>query len=269
MNPLVSRSLVEHKEEVMPMFKPWQFVMIGLQGSQNYGLEVEGSDVDTKFVLAPTFEEIAMNRKPVSTTHVRANDEHTDLKDIRLMLQTFKKQNMNFVELLFTQYSIVNPLYQEQWNRLVREREVIARYSPYQAVKTMKGIAMEKYHAMEHEYPSKLEVLAKYGYDPKQLHHLLRVLDFLDRYIKGESYEDCLRPRPADLKYLKKVKMGCHNLENARAIAAAAIKTVTDIADGYTSTHECTCDPCAGDLIDDVQYQIMKIAVEEELGHGR
>ena len=267
MNPLVSRSLVEHKEEVMPMFKPWQFVMIGLQGSQNYGLEVEGSDVDTKFVLAPTFEEIAMNRKPVSTTHVRANDEHTDLKDIRLMLQTFKKQNMNFVELLFTQYSIVNPLYQEQWDRLVREREVVARYSPYQAVKTMKGIAMEKYHAMEHEYPSKLEVLAKYGYDGKQLHHLVRIEDFLSRYIAGESYEECLRPR--DAEYLVSVKLGRYTLDEARSIAAAAINDIVDTADAFTNTHEPTCNPVAGDLIDDVQYQIMKIAVEEELGHGR
>lgn len=263
MNPSVSRSLVEHKEEVMPMFKPWQFVMIGLQGSQNYGLEVEGSDVDTKFVLTPTFEEIAMNRKPVSTTHVRANEEHTDLKDIRLMLQTFKKQNTNFVELLFTKYSIVNPLYQEQWDRLVREREVVARYSPYAAVKTMKGIALEKYHAMEHEYPSKIEIIRKYGYDPKQLHHLLRVEEFLHRYLDGESYEDCLRPR--DIEYLRDVKLGRYKLEEARALAAAAINDVVATADEYSSTHDATCNPVAGDLIDDVQYQIMKIAVEEEL----
>lgn len=257
-------NLQAHKDEVMPMFKDYQFVMIGLQGSQNYGLDINGvSDIDTKFVLAPTFKEIAMNRKPVSTTHVRSNEEHTDLKDIRLLLQTLKKQNMNFVELLFTEYSLVNPLYQEQWSRLVREREVIARYSPYAAVKTMKGIAMEKYHAMEHPYPSKLEILAKYGYDGKQLHHLLRVEDFLRRYIAGEDYESCLRP--VDPEYLINVKRGVYELDKAREVAAAAIKRVTDIADTYTSTHEPTYNPIAEELIDDVQYQIMKIAVEQEL----
>ena len=259
----VMTRLMEHAAEAKPMFEPQQFVMIGLQGSQNYGLDIEGSDVDTKFVVAPTFKEIAMNRKPVSTTHIRANEEHIDLKDVRLMLQTFKKQNMNFVELLFTPYKEVNPLYQEQWDRLVREREVIAHYSPYQAVKTMKGVAMEKYHAMEHEYPSKLEVLAKYGYDPKQLHHLLRVKDFLERYIAGESYESCLQPR--DPEYLKSVKKGLYNLDLARDVADATIKSVTEVADTFTSTHECTCDPYAEELIDDVQYEIMKTAVEQEL----
>ena len=264
----VSKGLKDHYEEAMSLgFKPYQFVMIGLQGSQNYNLDIPGSDIDTKFVLAPTFKEIAMNKKPVSTTHVRANDEHTDLKDIRLMLQTFKKQNMNFVELLFTQYSIISPLYQEQWNRLMREREVIARYSPYQAVKTMKGIAMEKYHAMEHEYPSKLEVLAKYGYDPKQLHHLLRVKDFLARYIGGEeSYQDCLRPRDREL--LLDVKRGRITHDSARIMADAAIANVTEMADAFTSTHECTCDPYAEELIDDVQYEIMKIAVGQEFNNA-
>lgn len=255
--------VMDHLTEVKQMFQPQQFVMIGLQGSQNYGLDIEGSDVDTKFVLAPTFKEIAMNKKPVSTTHIRANEEHTDLKDVRLMLQTFKKQNMNFVELLFTPYTIINTLYSEQWNRLVQNRELIAHYCPYQAVKTMKGIAMEKYHAMEHEYPSKLEILAKYGYDGKQLHHLLRVLEFLERYIAEEPYKDCLRPR--DPEYLKSVKQFYYPLEEARVIAAAAIKQVTEIADSFASTHEATVDAYANDLIDDVQYEIMKIAVQQEL----
>ena len=257
-------NLEAHKNEVMPMFQPNQFVMIGLQGSQNYGLDIDGiSDIDTKFVLAPTFKEIAMNKKPVSTTHIRANEEHTDLKDIRLMLQTFKKQNMNFVELLFTEYKLVNPLYAEQWERLVRERETIAHYSPYTAVKTMKGIAMEKYHAMEHPYPSKLEILYKYGYDGKQLHHLLRVLDFLERYISGEPYENCLRP--LDPEYLKSVKQFYYKLDEARSVARNAITKVNKIVDDFTSTHECTYDSNAANLIDDVQYQIMKIAVEQEL----
>ena len=257
-------NLEAHKNEVMPMFQPNQFVMIGLQGSQNYGLDIDGiSDIDTKFVLAPTFKEIAMNKKPVSTTHIRANEEHTDLKDIRLMLQTFKKQNMNFVELLFTEYKLINPLYAEQWERLVRERETIAHYSPYTAVKTMKGIAMEKYHAMEHPYPSKLEILYKYGYDGKQLHHLLRVLDFLERYIAGESYESCLRP--LDPEYLKSVKQFYYKLDEARSVARNAITKVNKIVDDFTSTHECTYDSNASNLIDDVQYQIMKIAVEQEL----
>lgn len=166
MTDVMSR-VYDHLDESFQRFDESRIVGIFLQGSQNYGLETPKSDVDTKLIVTPTFDEVVLNKKPISTTHVRANNEHTDLKDIRLMLATFRKQNLNFIEILFTPYAWVNPLFESEWGRLTAAREQIAHYSPYSAVKTMKGIAMEKYHAMEHEYPSKLEVLAEYGYDPK------------------------------------------------------------------------------------------------------
>ena len=157
--------LHEHYEEALEYFDESRIVGIFLQGSQNYGLDYEGSDIDTKLIVLPTFEDIAFNKRPVSTTHVRANDEHIDFKDLRLYMQTFRKQNLNFLEILFTEFKIVNPLYEPMWNVLVEHREEIARYNEFQAIKSMKGIAMEKYHAMEHPYPSKVDVLAKYGYE--------------------------------------------------------------------------------------------------------
>lgn len=253
----------EHLKEGFEYFSESRVIGIFLQGSQNYNLEVEGSDVDTKLIVVPTFKEIAFNKKPHSTTHVRANDEHIDFKDIRLMINCFRKQNINFVEILFTEYKWENPLYQEQWDRLTRKREAIARYSPYAAVKTMKGVALEKFHAMEHKYPAKLSILEKYGYDPKQLHHLLRVKEFLKRYISGEPYEECLKPHCQD--YLKAVKLGLWNLEEAREIAKKEVACVISIADTFCDKIGSTSDSHVDWLLDDVQYNIMKIAVESEL----
>lgn len=162
----IMEKLKEHYHEALEYFPEDRIVGIFYQGSGNYGLDVESSDVDTKLIVVPTFEEIAMNKQPSSTTHVRENDEHIDFKDIRLYINTFRKQNINFLEILFTQYKIINPLYASEWNRLVEAREDIAHYNPYRAVKALKGMAMEKYHALKHPYPSKLEVLAEYSYDP-------------------------------------------------------------------------------------------------------
>jgi hypothetical protein len=127
----------------------------------------------------------------------------------------------------------------------------------------MKGIAMEKYHAMEHAYPSKVDVLAKWGYDPKQLHHLLRVEEYLDRYIDGEKYEDCLRPHCPE--YLVSVKRGRYNLDSARVIAKTAIDNVICIADDFCSQTSDKEDEAMRELLEDVSYEIMKISVEKEL----
>ena len=262
-NMAVKERLMEHLAEARQYFAEEQIVGIFLQGSQNYGLDLPGSDVDTKLIVVPSFKDICLNRKPVSTTHVRANDEHIDWKDIRLYMETFRKQNLNFLEILFTDYYWINPMYEEQWMRLVQKREEIAHMNPWRAVKSMKGIAMEKYHAMEHEYPSKVNVLAKWGYDPKQLHHLLRVEEYLGRYIAGENYAGCLRPH--DPEYLVSVKRGKYDLDTARVIANTAIDNVVRIADAFCSQTSDKEDKVMRELLEDVSYNVMRIAVEKEL----
>ena len=253
----------DHWNELLTYFDLNQVIGVFCQGSQNYGLDYENSDVDTKAILLPSFKDIALNKKPVSTTHVRTNDSHTDWKDCRLYFNTFKKQNLNFLEILFTPYQILNPTYADFWKELVNNREAITHYNPYKAVKSMKGVAMEKYHAMEHEYPTKLDVLATYGYDPKQLHHLLRVEEYIARYINGEPYEDCLHPHRPD--YLMDVKKGYYDLETARVVANTAINNIIRVADDFCAKTEDKGNPEVNEFLDDVMYRMMKICVQEEL----
>ena len=105
----IMRRLSEHLDAVKEKHPEW--VGIFLQGSQNYKLDYEGSDVDSKLIVLPSFEDFVLNRKPYSYTHIMENDEHVDVKDIRLMFDCFRKQNINFVEILFTKYRILNPKY--------------------------------------------------------------------------------------------------------------------------------------------------------------
>ena len=254
----------EHYNEALEHFPEDRIVGIFYQGSGNYGLDYEGSDVDTKLIITPTFEDIAMNKKAVSTTHIRDNEEHIDFKDIRLYIQTFRKQNLNFLEILFTKYALVNPMYVNEWNRLVQAREAIAHYSPVQAIKSMKGIAKEKYHAMEHHYPARMEWINKFGYDPKQLHHLIRVNEYISRYIDGESYEACLKSNMSD--YLQAVKLGFHDLDVARMIANWSIGCIDKMCYKYLDNCSKEVNQDVDALLDDVQYNIMKIAIKKEIG---
>ena len=261
----------EHYEEALKLFPADRIVGVFLQGSQNYMLDHEGSDIDTKCIVLPTLEDLIFNRKPVSTTHVMENDEHLDLKDLRLYFQTFRNQNVNFLEILFTDYKIVNPIYKGLWDELVEHNEEIARYNEVKAIKTMKGIAMEKYHAMEHRYPSKAAIIDKWGYDGKQLSHLIRVRMFLQNYIKGTSYEDCLIPNTPE--YLIKIKVETpkgfyYNLEQARDIAREEISWIQEIYDNYISNRKETKNLEVDEFLDDIQRSIMKKAIDLELRKG-
>ena len=254
----------EHYNEALEHFPEDRIVGIFYQGSGNYGLDYEGSDVDTKLIVTPTFEDIAMNKKAVSTTHIRENEEHIDFKDIRLMLQTFRKQNLNFLEILFTGYKILNPIYAEQWNRLISHNEKIASYAPVQMAKSMQGIAKEKYFAMEHHYPARMAWIEKFGYDPKQTHHLFRVEEYMQRRFAGEKYAKCLKSNKAD--WLQNVKLGCLSLEEARVQAKQSIDHIDAMCKSFLETCSKEPDKEVDVLLDDVQYNIMKIAIKKEIG---
>jgi len=264
---LVMKRVRDHYEEALQYFPEYQIVGCFLQGSQNYGLDYEGSDVDTKLIIVPKFADICLNRKPISTTHVRENNEHTDWKDIRLYMETFRKQNLNFLEILFTPYYIINPMYRDEWMRLVEHREEIARMNPFRAVKSMKGIAHEKYAAMEKPYPSKLEIIEKYGYDGKQNSHLERVDDYLERYIAGESYEDCLKPTPARVPHIMDYKMlDVIPLEIAREEAKVTLAHMDKMAEDFCARTPEVEDESMRQLLESVSYGIMETAVKYELG---
>ena len=216
-------------------------VYVALQGSQNYGLAYENSDVDTKAIVMPSFNDIVLNSKAKSYTHVRNNNEHIDFKDIRLMFECWKKQNINFVEILFSDYFAVNPEYAEIFYDIRQNAESIAVLNPYRALKCMKGMTYEKHAALTHRYPSKADIIDKYGYDGKQLHHMIRLNYFISYYVSmimGDSnitYKDILSGcfmRDEEKERLKRIKQNKEfELDEAINHADAILDTNIQLCD--------------------------------------
>ena len=228
----VMNRVLEHSYEVTSL--GYDYFFVSAQGSWNYDLGYENSDVDTKATLFPNFDDFALNKKPVSTTHILLNNEHIDLKDIRFMFDCFWKQNVNFLEVLFSKYFIVNPNYKEEWNQLLGLRERIAHYNNWYAVKCMYGMATEKYFALEKLYPSQMKVVKKYGYSGKQLHHLMRMVNFITAYSNEYCFEECLTCFPVYGKEaLMAAKRQEFSLESARHLAEVCMEQMKELRDKY------------------------------------
>lgn len=254
----------EHYNDALEHFPEDRIVCLNLAGSQNYGLDMEGSDVDTKLVVVPSFNDIVMNKQPVSTTHVRQNNEHISFHDVRLYIPTFRKGNINFVETLFSQYTIVNPLYAHEWNRLVEAREEIARYDVVRAIHAMRGTMYTKYKLITNASDNRAETIAKFGYCPKELYVLKRTGEFISRYIHGEPYADCLVSKEAKLLYA--IKNGCAAVADALYIAKTSLDRTNALCDYFLEVCDKPINQKVGALLDDVQYNIMKIAMKKEFG---
>lgn len=260
MNKIMNR-LQEHYTEAINM--GYETVGIFLQGSQNYNLDYEGSDIDSKVIVLPKFEDFVLNKSPVSTTHEMQNKEHVDLKDIRLMFDCFKKQNINFVEILFTKYRIMNPKYEELFQPLFDNAELIAHYNNYASLNCISGTSLEKFKALEHPYPTIKDKIDMYGYDPKQLHHIIRLNEFIKRYINGEPYANCLISKQRD--YMIAVKKALYSLEEAREIAQRLTDETVQIKNDYMQNNPVIVNKDVEVLLNDVLLKIMKHNFRSEL----
>lgn len=260
---MILKGVFQHYKDFKETYPNMEEVGIFLQGSQNYELDYEDSDIDTKMIVLPSFEDIVQANKPISETHIRDNQEHIDVKDIRVILETIKKQNVNFVEILFTKYIILNPKYEKLFEPLIANRERVARYDIYGALNCMSGMAIQKYKAMEHPYPTIVHKIEKYGYDPKQLHHIIRMREFIQRYIQGESYSKCLVSNQTD--YLIEVKKGLHTLEEARKIAETLVSETQAIKDTYMEHYNNTILTDVEELMTSVKIDMIRQYFKEVL----
>lgn len=261
--------MYKNKEEVMNRVlehhqwaqnNGYEVVGTFLQGSWNYGegMSDDDSDVDTKCLVLPTFEDFCLGKKLVSTTHIMENNEHVDVKDLRLYMDCFKKQNVNFVEILFTEYAVINPKYEKIFNRLIKNREAIARYDIRAALNCICGMAYEKEKALCHPYPATLDKIEKYGFDGKQLSHIMRLSDFMDKYLADQKYADCLvNERPQLLLEVKRNKN--ISLEEAKTLASFLSNNLKERKDKWLKEHTPTKNIWVEELMKEVVVECMKL----------
>lgn len=266
-NEAIFKRIKEHYNYLKQNYSNYNVIYLGLQGSQNYELDTYTaeyqSDVDTKAIIVPSLKDIACNKQPVSTTIVLPNNEHIDVKDIRLMMDNFKKQNINFIEILFTEFRIINPEYKDIMLELRQLGEDIAHLNENQALRCMSGMSMEKKKALCHPYPSLISKIEKYGYDGKQLHHIIRMNDFIKAYTEGKSYKECLTTYE-DKNLLMNAKLSKFSLQQALKLADVYDENTKQIKDKFLKSIE----PVNQNTIkkmDDIQYRIIKRCIEKEL----
>ena len=255
----IKEKLQEHYKYACEHYDEKLIIGLFLRGSQNYGLDDENSDVDTMLLVNPSIEDICLAKKPISTTWILSNDEHIDVKDIRLMQGQILKQSPQFMECLMTPYFILGSQAFIPWNNFINHKEYWFNYDRKKMIKAMRGYAHEKHHALEHVYPSRANIIEQFGYDPKQLMHLARYKQLVKEFALGKPFPDILICNDPEVEaYLRELKSGKFNIDSARRFADEILET----ADKYTQLvidHEPDADKEKCKLIEDkLAYDIAK-----------
>ena len=134
---------------------------IMLKGSQNYNLADSESDIDANLIFIPTLSQL---RSGESFKYTFDTGEVT-CHNIYKFAEIASKGNPQWIEVCHTEYHLGESL--DMFKHL--------QVNP----SALKGMVMEKVVAFDKLYPSREVYVTKYGYDPKQLHHIIRLYDSL------------------------------------------------------------------------------------------
>lgn len=204
-----------------------------LYGSQNYDLDSAESDVDTKTMLLPSFNMVALDTARISTEVVMEDGSLDNCKDVREMFANYLKGNINFVETLFTPCYVAD-CFKQEFENVREKRNLIANARPKRLMHMAAGMAKQKYEAFDHPFEGKMDVLAKYGYDPKQLHHLVRLYHFMRVFNETQSFYKALNSvhHNTDLelhRYLMQLKLEPVNVDYARQLRQEYMDKVDEL----------------------------------------
>lgn len=164
-----------------------------LQGSQNYNVHTDKSDVDSKMVVLPTLRSLIRDTKLTMDMDIPCEDgsvEKCSVKPYKDFEALFFKGNFNNLEILFTDYRIGGC----EFTKVLRNRreELVKTIWPG-LVSACLGMQNQKKAGLYKFTEGTKEFFDIYGYDNKNLIHIIRICDTVAKYDRTGSFADSLK----------------------------------------------------------------------------
>lgn len=163
-----------------------------LFGSQNYGLNHKGSDIDAYAIY---FSAPSEKAEQITYFRVQGNGNIYPIS-VNTFLLGLKLQEKKTLEIIFTPFYYVAPQYQKLYQKVKGKRNEIAKARPHENLKRLLAYSQNE-----------LENARKYRTDSmKRVANVKRVLYLAEKYVEGQTYEQCLTPTRAESEELLFIK---------------------------------------------------------------
>lgn len=218
-------------------------IMTVLDGSQNYGLDHDGSDIDTFSFVLPSLENISQLKEPVST-EFWVEDGKCSVKDIRLALNLVIKTSPNSIEWFTSKYQIRNLEYDNLLNKYLNSDTVnkMIRSNYFHMLKACEGMA---HQLSKRNMPS-----------GKRYSHALRIIHMWNTFVGKDYHILSFRDEESRLKALSaKLNPDEDYQEQIEELA----EVMHGFADSFVRTSEMLADEIIGQrLVRQFEYELMK-----------
>ena len=159
-------------------------------GPALYGMAEVAEQIRTIAGYIPTEDDLYFSI-PKRENFIHADGSITLLTDLRYLFSLFKKQDINIMESIFSDYRIINPRYEENYiKHILNNKEMIFKYEPYRRV-------------------DNAIVRGFIAIDKKDFVEAVRIRFACEEYVNGTSIADCIcLKKDFHLRYLEGIKNG-------------------------------------------------------------
>lgn len=185
---MIEHRLYEQKQEAIELLKQKGFkenedYIVGgiyLQGSQNYNTHHTTSDVDSKFIVYPTYKSLLLGQE-INFDFTVSKNEKVSVKPLSAYAKLFWKGNLNNLEMLTTDYFIADPVLERL--KVILPVDSIVYHTKRIVVDAAIGMMIQKRKSLFKGTETTKGFVEKFGYDNKdachafRIYHLLRNLD--------------------------------------------------------------------------------------------
>lgn len=215
-------------------------VLRSIVGSHNYNLNTPDSDLDYKYFVLPTFDDL-YHRREYSDSKVGDTFDYST-HDIRKLAYLWWKANVNFIEVLFSVAPEYNSIrFPEMADIYARREEIASMNLPY-LYDACLGMYYNKMKYIHQGTSGTKHLVDTFGYDTKQALHAYRILDFLCRYqgYQGDGFKrfrDALWYTGDQKRLMLSIKYGAFNYEDFEQMVEDKMESVREpeIRDAYKS----------------------------------
>lgn len=168
-------------------FRGRKVVFSALTGSHNYHLNTEHSDKDYKHFVLPTFDDL-YSRKEFYADEVTPTEDYT-VSDLRKFASLLYKGNPAYLEVLFAE----EKQYAPEFQFLLDNREELVYSVRFRMFNASMGMYHEKMRKLHEVSQEGAHYNYEQGYDGKQAHHAMRLLQMLTEFARTQSFEHSFR----------------------------------------------------------------------------
>lgn len=214
----------------------------GLYGSQNYLIATDNSDTDSKILIVPSLKDAVLKKEVISKEYEKDTGKIL-VQDIRKSFDSMLKMNINFLEILYTDYWVANPLFLNEVYYLRENADLIANSNPLRLLQCTFGMA---------------HTTKKKELNGKRVSTIYRSLVFAKNYLQTNSFYDSLFMTGEERELALEYKTKAHNYNELLVKSFEYMKELQQILDTAKSIYKNEKDNNAKEFLDDLAFSIIK-----------